>query len=481
MTPEELQEVVAAVIAALRTNGKTIDQLTAVTALADTDNLEISGGKKVAFGKLKELVASSVVITEESIKGWVPIESTSDLPANPTPEEQEKAYILDTMLYVYVGSGGDTLSGKYQSVDLQGPQGPAGADGHDGVDLGEVALVNNLTEGGEESVLTAEMGKTLKGMIDNIEATIDSEDTGLAEVALNIKFSLIQNLTDLTSSIDADTVNFGDALTVTLTAASGYTVGTCSVTMGGTDITSTAYSNNVITIAEVTGDVVITAVAAEAGNIPVQFADSAVETIILANTTHANPSYITEEEALLVTRIGSGYSQGSWFKGNTEITSFDELGKFGVTSLYEGAFNGCSALESIDISKISALTTRDSFGGTFMGCTSLVKIKTSNTLTTIPLNCFRNCTGLRVVDLGESVTTLKATALASTSNDLKTIVMRSTTPPNYEYTWKKKGGKLYVPDEAFDAYQATDWGTNYPAVADSYGTQMLKLSDYVEE
>lgn len=164
MTPEELQEVVAAVIAALKTNGKTIDQLTAVTSLADTDNLEISNGKKVSFGKLKELVASSVVITEESIKGWVPIESTSDLPANPTPEEQEKAYILDTMLYVYVGSGGDTLSGKYQSVDLQGPQGatgPAGADGHDGVDLGEVALVNNLTEGGEGSALSAEMGKVL--------------------------------------------------------------------------------------------------------------------------------------------------------------------------------------------------------------------------------------------------------------------------------------------------------------------------------
>lgn len=333
----------------------------------------------------------------------------------------------------------------------------------------------------EVNALSAEMGKELKKMVDNIDATIDSEDTGLADVTLNIKFSLTQDLTDLTSSVDADTVNFGDALTVTLTADSGYTVGICRVTMGGSDITSTAYSNNVVYIAKVTGDVVITAVAAEAGNIPVQFADTAVEAIILANTTHANPSYITEEEALLVTQIGSGYSQGSWFKGNTEITSFDELCKFGVTSLYEGAFNGCSALESIDISKISAFTTRDSFGSTFMGCTSLVKIKTSNTLTTIPQDCFRNCTGLRVVDLGESVTTLKSTALLYTSNDLKTIVMRSTTPPNYEYTWKKRGGKLYVPDEAFDAYQATDWGTNYPAVADSYGTQMLKLSDYVEE
>ena len=483
MTNEELQTVVSAVIQALKTNGKTIDQLTPVTSLANSDSLEVSGGKKIAFSKLKELVASAVVVTEESIKSWVVIESTDALPVEPTTEEQMKAYVLadKSTLYVYVGEGGDTLNGSYQSVIMKGADGNTGPKGDSGVSLGDVVLVNDLTTGGEGNALSAEMGKELKVMVDNIDATIDSVDTGLAEVNLNIKFSLTQNLTDLTSSVDAYTVNFGDALTVTLTAESGYTVGTCRVTMGGSDITSTAYSNNVVYIAEVTGDVVITAVAAEAGNIPVQFADTAVETIILSNTTHANPSYITEEEALLVTQIGSGYSQGSWFNGNTEITSFDELGKFGVTSLYEGAFKGCSALESIDIIKISALTTRDGFGSTFMGCTSLVKIKTSNTLTTIPQDCFRNCTGLRVVDLGESVTTLKSTALLNTSNDLKTIVMRSTTPPNYEYTWTKRGGKLYVPDEAFDAYQATDWGTNYPAVADSYGTQMLKLSDYVEK
>ena len=166
MTTEDLQEIVAAVIAALKTNGKTIDQLTAVTSLADSDNLEVSGGKKIAFSKLKELVASDVVVTEESIKGWVPIESTEDLPEEPTPEEQEKAYIIaeDSMLYVYVGEGGDTLDGLYQSVELQGPQGetgPAGADGHDGVDLGEVALINDLTTGGEGNALSAEMGKVL--------------------------------------------------------------------------------------------------------------------------------------------------------------------------------------------------------------------------------------------------------------------------------------------------------------------------------
>lgn len=49
--------------------------------------------------------------------------------------------------------------------------------------------------------------------------------------------------------------------TATLTAESGYTMGTVVVKMGGTDITATAYNadTGVISIAAVTGDVVISA------------------------------------------------------------------------------------------------------------------------------------------------------------------------------------------------------------------------------
>lgn len=161
MTNEELQTVVATVIQALKTNGKTIAQLTPVTSLANSDSLEVSGGKKIAFSKLKELVASAVVITEKSIKSWVVIESTDDLPKEPTPEEQMKAYVRadESTLYVYVGEGGDTLGGSYQSVNMKGPKGESG------VHLGDVVLVNDLTTGGEGSALSAEQGKVLKTMI----------------------------------------------------------------------------------------------------------------------------------------------------------------------------------------------------------------------------------------------------------------------------------------------------------------------------
>ena len=163
MTNEELQTVVSAVIHALKTNGKTIDQLTPVTSLANSDSLEVSGGKKIAFSKLKELVASAVVVTEESIKSWVVIESTDALPEEPTTEEQMKAYVIadKSTLYVYVGEGGDTLNGSYQSVIMRGEDGKTGPKGDSGVSLGDVVLVNDLTTGGEVNALSAEMGKKL--------------------------------------------------------------------------------------------------------------------------------------------------------------------------------------------------------------------------------------------------------------------------------------------------------------------------------
>ena len=169
MTNEELQTVVASVIQALKTNGKTIDQLTPVTSIANSDSLEVSGGKKIAFSKLKELVASAVVVTEESIKSWVVIESTDALPVEPTPEEQMKAYVLaeKSTLYVYVGEGGDTLNGSYQSVIMKGADGKTGPKGDSGVHLGDVVLVNDLTTGGEVNALSAEMGKVLNEKIEN--------------------------------------------------------------------------------------------------------------------------------------------------------------------------------------------------------------------------------------------------------------------------------------------------------------------------
>lgn len=127
--------------------------------------------------------------------GYVVLDSVQELPASPS--NPNLGYLIGTHLYVYVGTGGDALDGKYkdcgefkgskgdngegiESIEKTGTSGLVdtytitytdgststftvtnGADGHDGVSLGEVAIVNNLTEGGIEKVLSAEQGKVL--------------------------------------------------------------------------------------------------------------------------------------------------------------------------------------------------------------------------------------------------------------------------------------------------------------------------------
>ena len=68
-------------------------------------------------------------------------------------------------------------------------------------------------------------------------------------------------LTNVTRDNITPMIAAGGSFTTTLTPASGKTLGTVTVKMGGTDITSTAYSAGVVTIAAVTGNITITATA----------------------------------------------------------------------------------------------------------------------------------------------------------------------------------------------------------------------------
>lgn len=71
---------------------------------------------------------------------------------------------------------------------------------------------------------------------------------------------------------------------------------------------------------------------------------------------------ITPEDAAKVTDIGTT------FRGNTEITSFDELDRFGVKGLNntQGSFYGCTSLESVNLVNIETIVDNS-----FNNCTSL--------------------------------------------------------------------------------------------------------------
>ena len=72
------------------------------------------------------------------------------------------------------------------------------------------------------------------------------------------QYVISNNLSNATTSNSIVLVNANASYTATITANSGYTLSAITVTMGGTDITSSAVSGNTITISSVTGNVVIT-------------------------------------------------------------------------------------------------------------------------------------------------------------------------------------------------------------------------------
>lgn len=74
-----------------------------------------------------------------------------------------------------------------------------------------------------------------------------------------VYYSIKNTLTNVKNSNSAGTIVAGNSYSATITVNAGCELDSVTVTMGGVDVTSSVYSNGVITIPEVTGNVVITA------------------------------------------------------------------------------------------------------------------------------------------------------------------------------------------------------------------------------
>ena len=76
-------------------------------------------------------------------------------------------------------------------------------------------------------------------------------------------YTVTNTLSNCSNSNDATSLNDGASYSATITASEGYTLGEVTVTMGGTDISATAVTGGTISIASVTGNLVITCTATE--------------------------------------------------------------------------------------------------------------------------------------------------------------------------------------------------------------------------
>lgn len=132
-------------------------------------------------------------------------------------------------------------------------------------------------------------------------------------------YAITNNLLHATSDNAAVSAEENTAYTATLTADTDYTLdgATVTVTMGGTDVTAEVYADGVINIPAVTGDVVITVVAAEPLG---EFAISKAK--IDNGTSYFKPTWELDGETLVVT-----YTGGTWIYMRVYLTPWLEVGK----------------------------------------------------------------------------------------------------------------------------------------------------------
>lgn len=76
-------------------------------------------------------------------------------------------------------------------------------------------------------------------------------------------YTVTNTLTNVTNSNAATSVTEGASYTSTLTADEGYEIDSVIVTVGGVDVTASVYANGVVSIPNVSGNIVITATAVE--------------------------------------------------------------------------------------------------------------------------------------------------------------------------------------------------------------------------
>lgn len=237
----------------------------------------------------------------------------------------------------------------------------------------------------------------------------------------------------------------------------------------------------------------------------VRFKDPEVLRVLLANAAHENPDGFTTDELLNITDIGT------WFQGNTEITSFDELAKTSITSLSSSAFDGCINLYSVDLPITLTSILAGSNNHPFLNCpnlTSRINLDNiefaDNIFPHLDVQYYPNIQNLFLCGFNTYSGTCKALICAGTmpsfgnlgrrmndmvladfprtisrcsvihlaSSGINTIIRASSVPSGYHYNLPH----LFVPRDACDKYIQIGYSANAIG-GEEWQTAMRQLAE----
>ena len=138
---------------------------------------------------------------------------------------------------------------------------------------------------------TSDVGATMK----SLEAIWNSGSGGeTPDIPDVTNYTVAYNLTSITADNTPASVVSGGSLFVNLTPDTNAVLGEVVVTMGGVDVTATAYSNGKISISSVTGNVVITATATVASYTQVEYLETTATNAYMVTPVTLRPTDLIE-------------------------------------------------------------------------------------------------------------------------------------------------------------------------------------------
>ena len=172
-------------------------------------------------------------------------------------------YVLNTYRYVYTGSTSEitiytitnslsnSISSNNNSSIAKGSSYSATITPNDGYNISSI----NITMGGVDVTNTVVSGNTIS--ISNVTGNIVITVTTTV-ISTTTKYTITNTLNNCTNSNTNITIDENSSYSATITPNDGYKITSIVVTMGGVDVTSSVVSENIITILNVTGNIVIT-------------------------------------------------------------------------------------------------------------------------------------------------------------------------------------------------------------------------------
>lgn len=184
--------------------------------------------------------------------------------------------------------------------------------------------------------------------------------------------TITYNLSHVESSNSSTSVESGQRYTTRLTATGDYILNTVAVTMGGVDITSTAYSSGTVSIPSVTGNIVITATAVLA-------VQSITATYTQSGTVYDTDTLDSLKADLVVTANYSGGTSETVPASDYTLSGTLAVGTSTITVEYAGLTTTFNVVVSVYVpTPVYELPSVTTFDGTNYIDTGVVLLATDH-------------------------------------------------------------------------------------------------------